>query len=59
MSCILKSAIDPGQLRHVRDSFRKIVLTGDPYERPWMDRNGITFMGLKAFLLDPHSLETL
>lgn len=57
---------DPGKreqetysLRHVRDSFRKIVITGDPYERPWMDRNGITFMGLKAFLLDPHSLETL
>ena len=46
-------------LRHVRDSFRKIVITGDPYERPWMDRNGITFMGLKTFLLDPHSLETL
>ena len=46
-------------LRHVRDSFRKIVITGDPYEKPWMDRNGITFMGLKAFLLDPHSLETL
>jgi predicted AAA+ superfamily ATPase len=46
-------------LRHVRDSFRKIVITGDPYERPWMDKNGITFMGLKAFLLDPNSLETL
>ena len=57
---------DPGKreqetysLRHVRDSFCKIVITGDPYERPWMDRNGITFMGLKAFLLDPRSLETL
>lgn len=57
---------DPGKreqetysLRHVRDSFRKIVITGDPYERPWMDRNGITFMGLKAFLLNPRSLETL
>ena len=46
-------------LRHVRDSFRKIVITGDPYERPWMDKYGITFMGLKAFLLDPNSLETL
>lgn len=46
-------------LRHVRDSFRKIVITGDPYEKPWMDRHGIEFMGLKAFLLDPGSLETL
>ena len=46
-------------LRHVRDSFRKIVITGDPYEKPWMDKNGIIFMGLKAFLLDPNSLNTL
>ncbi|MBO7684657.1 MAG: ATP-binding protein [Kiritimatiellae bacterium] len=46
-------------LRHIGDNFRKIVVTGDPYEKPWTDRNGITFMGLKAFLLDLHSIETL
>ena len=54
-----KRAQETYSLRHVRDSFRKVVLTGDPYEKPWMDNNGITFMGLKSFLLDPHSLETL
>jgi hypothetical protein len=46
-------------LRHTGDSFRKVVVTGDPYEKPWMDDNGITFMGIMPFLLDPHSLETL
>ena len=46
-------------LHNVRDSFRKVVITGDAHETPWMDQNGILFIGLKAFLLDPHSLETL
>ena len=46
-------------LRHTGDSFRKIVVTGDPYEKPWMDESGITFMGIVPFLLDPKSLETL
>ena len=46
-------------LRHIGDNIRKVVITGDPYERPWTDESGITFMGLKAFLLDPRALETL
>ena len=46
-------------LRHVHDGFRKIVITGESYEDPWHDENGILFMGLKAFLLNPHSLEML
>lgn len=46
-------------LRHTGDSFRKIVVTGDPYEKPWMDDNGITFMGIVPFLLDSKSIETL
>lgn len=33
-------------LRNVRDSFRKVVITGDAYETPWMDQNGILFIGL-------------
>ena len=45
-------------LRHVKDNFRKIVITGDIYEKPWIDDNGITFMGIVPFLLDPKSLET-
>jgi predicted AAA+ superfamily ATPase len=46
-------------LRHIKDNFRKVVITGDPYEKPWLDDHGITFMGIMPFLLDPHSLETL
>ena len=46
-------------LRHIGDNFRKIVVTGNPYEKPWTDKNGITFMGIVPFLLDPKSLETL
>lgn len=46
-------------LRHINDNFRKVVITGDPYEKPWLDDHGITFMGIMPFLLDPHSLETL
>ena len=46
-------------LRHVYDNFRKVVITGDPYEKPWMDDSGITFIGIVPFLLDPQSLETL
>ena len=46
-------------LRHIGDNFRKVVVTGDPYEKPWTDRNGVTFIGIIPFLLDPRSLETL
>ena len=46
-------------LRHTGDSFRKIVVTGDPYEKPWMDESGITFMGIVPFLLNPRSIEIL
>ena len=46
-------------LRHIGDYFRKVVVTGDPYEKTWTDRNGITFIGIVPFLLDPHSLDKL
>ena len=48
-----KRAQETCSLRNVRDSFRKVVITGDAHETPWMDQNGILFIGLKAFLLDP------
>ena len=48
-----KRAQETCSLRNVRDSFRKVVITGDAYETPWMDQNGILFIGFKAFLLDP------
>lgn len=46
-------------LTHVHDGFRKIVVTGDPYEKPWMSKEGITFIGIVPFLLDPKSVETI
>ena len=46
-------------LRHVKDSFRKLVITGNLLEKPWRDESGITSMGIMTFLLDPKSLETL
>ena len=46
-------------LLHVRDYFRKVVITGNAFEKPWMDKNGILYMGLKAFLLNPKSIETI
>jgi len=46
-------------LRHIGDNFRKVVVTGNPYENPWTDRSGVTFIGIMPFLLDPRSLETL
>ncbi|MGN0852022.1 MAG: ATP-binding protein [Kiritimatiellia bacterium] len=46
-------------LNHIRDSFRKIVITGNPHEKPRMDANGIVFMGIKTFLLDPTAIESI
>ncbi len=37
-------------LRHTRDSFRKIVIL-DSNEDPWMNDDGVTFMGVIPFLL--------
>ena len=54
-----KRAQETFSLRRVNDSFRKVVITGNLHEKPWRDENGITFMGIMHFLLDPNSLETL
>ena len=54
-----KRAQETFSLRHVNDNFRKVVITGNLHEKPWRDENGITFIGIMPFLLDPHSLETL
>ena len=50
---------ETNSLRHLHDGFRRIVINADLYSSPHMDDNGITFMGLKSFLLDPKSIETL
>ena len=36
---------------------RKIIVTGDPYEKPWLDKNGVTFIGIVPFLLNSKSVE--
>lgn len=46
-------------LRHTGDAFRKVVITNDPFQNRTYDDNGIAYIGLIDFLLDPHSLETL
>ena len=54
-----KRAQETFSLRHVGDSFRKVVVTGNLREKPWRDENGIVFIGAMEFLLDPKCLETL
>ena len=46
-------------LRHTGDSFKKIVITNDPFQTRTYDDSGIAYIGLLDFLLDPNSLETL
>ena len=54
-----KAGFPTFSLHKLHDGFRRIVVTGDPYEKPWMDKDGITFIGIMPFLLDPKSIETL
>ena len=42
-------------LIRIPDSFRKIVVTRD-YIKPWMDENGILYLGVEQFLLDENAL---
>ena len=46
-------------LRHTGDSFRKVVITNDPFQTRPYDDSGIAYIGLVDFLLDIRSLETL
>ena len=46
-------------LRHTGDSFKKVVITNDPFQTRTYDDSGIAYIGLVDFLLDPHSLEAL
>ena len=39
-------------LRKTGDFFRKIVVTGDLFEKPWADESGIEYVGILPFLLD-------
>lgn len=42
-------------LRHIPDSFKKIVVVKDDI-MPWNDDNGILYIGIKDFLLDDHAI---
>ena len=42
---------------HSGDSFRKIVIVNDPLQPRTFDNDGIGYMGLVDFLLDPHALD--
>ena len=46
-------------LRHTGNSFKKVVITNDPFQTRTYDDNGIAYIGLIDFLLDPKCLETL
>ena len=39
-------------LRKTGDFFRKIVVTGNLFEKPWTDESGIEYVGILPFLLD-------
>ncbi len=46
-----KKAQELASLLHIPDSFRKIVVVRD-YIQPWIDGNGIQYIGVEDFLLD-------
>ena len=52
----LKKSSDERPLRHLTDSFNKTVAVKDNII-PRRDKKGITTMGLKQLLPDPHSLD--
>lgn len=50
-----KMAQESSSLRHVNDSFRKIIIVKDNIN-PWMNEDGIQIIGLFDFLLNPNSI---
>ncbi len=45
-------------LQRISDSFKKIVVVRDDII-PWRDENGILYIGIEQFLLDPSAMETI
>ena len=43
-------------LKKIPDSFKKIVVVKD-YLKPWLDENGIIYIGVEQFLLDESILD--
>ena len=46
-------------LKHTGDSFRKVVIDGNPLGARYVDNDGIGHISLIDFLLDPKSIETI
>jgi predicted AAA+ superfamily ATPase len=42
---------ETASLVRIPDSFRKVVVVRD-YIKPWVDENGIQYIGIEDFLLD-------
>jgi predicted AAA+ superfamily ATPase len=46
-------------LHHTGNSFKKIVITNDPFQAKTYDDGGIAYIGLLDFLLAPTCIESL
>ncbi len=56
MSSKEKQRQELGSLRHIPDSFKKIVIVNGT-KKPWRNEEGFAIMGMKYFLLNSNSLE--
>ena len=56
MPTIEKKTVEERPFLEIRDSFKKIIITGDDIES-YYDENGILIIGLRDFLVNPNSLE--
>ena len=48
---------EENSLLRIKDNFKKIIIVKDDIKK-WKDENGILFIGLKEFLLNPRSIES-
>ena len=53
---IEKKTAEERPFLEIKDSFKKIIITGDSIE-PYYDEHGIFIIGLREFLINPNSLE--
>ena len=56
MSSEEKQAQEFNSIRHIADSFKKIIIVNGSI-KPWRNEEGFVIMGMKYFLLNPDSLE--
>ena len=56
MSYIEKREQEERPLFNINDSFRKVIIVKNNIKK-WKDDNGVLFLGIKEFLLNPDSLK--